>query len=144
MGFVYYDWDGWKKYYRRMHGIPEDGIRRIPFEGKKKERKIDWGTRAALTPDELRKYGIEASTDGPVMIPLEKAMAAAGDLFRGAKTIHAIRDGLETMSQGLKTETGELKNRREKGIPTAVMEMSGSSSGFSPVPPNQSQYAAVG
>ena len=38
MGFRSYTWDEWKRYYRKMHGLPEDGIKRIPFEGKKKER----------------------------------------------------------------------------------------------------------
>ena len=54
------------------------------------------------------------------MIPLEKAMAATSDLLNGAKTIYAIRDGLEVMSQGLKTEAGELKKRREEGVPAVV------------------------
>ena len=121
MGLINYTWDEWKKYYRKMHGLPEDGIRRIPFEGRKKERKIDWSARNPLSPDELKKYGIEASTEGPVMIPLEKAMAATSDLLNGAKTIYAIRDGLEVMSQGLKTEAGELKRRREEGVPAAVV-----------------------
>ena len=56
MGLINYTWDEWKKYYRRMHGLPEDGIRRIPFEGRKKERKIDWSARNPLSPDELKKY----------------------------------------------------------------------------------------
>ena len=45
MGLVYYTWDEWVKYYRKMHGLPEDGIKRIPFEGKRKERRIDWTAR---------------------------------------------------------------------------------------------------
>lgn len=49
MGFKNYTWEEWKRYYRKMHGLPEDGIKRIPFEGKKKERKIDWSTRFALS-----------------------------------------------------------------------------------------------
>ena len=38
MGLYNYTPDEWKRYYRKMHGIPEDGIKRIPFEGKRKER----------------------------------------------------------------------------------------------------------
>jgi uncharacterized protein (DUF4415 family) len=40
MGLKNYTWEEFKRYYRRMHGLPEDGIKRIPFEGKKKERQI--------------------------------------------------------------------------------------------------------
>lgn len=69
-----YTWEEWKKYYRKMHGLPEDGIKRIKFEGKRKERKIDWGPRSALSKDELAKFGITVSEEGPVMIPLDKAM----------------------------------------------------------------------
>ena len=53
MGFRNYTWEEWKKYYRKMHGLPEDGIKRIPFEGKKKERKIEWGARTPFSKDEL-------------------------------------------------------------------------------------------
>ena len=122
MGLKNYNWEQWKKYYRKMHGLPEDGIRRIPFEGKKKERQIDWNTRYALSTEEMAKYGIQMSKDGPVMIPLDKAMEAAGSLFQGAKTIHSIRDGLEVMKEGLVTETNNLKKRREEGPPGAVVQ----------------------
>lgn len=105
-----------------MHGLPEDGIKRIKFEGKRKERKIDWGTRSALSKDELAKYGIEMSKDGPVMIPLDKALEASKSILGQAKTIHSIRDGLEIMKQGLDTETQDLKKRREGGIPVAVVQ----------------------
>ena len=37
-GLKDYTWDEWKRYYRKMHGLPEDGIKRIPFEGKRKQR----------------------------------------------------------------------------------------------------------
>lgn len=37
-GLKDYTWEDWKKYYRKMHGLPEDGIKRIPFEGKRKQR----------------------------------------------------------------------------------------------------------
>lgn len=73
-GLKNYDWEEWKRYYRKMHGLPEDGIKRIPFEGKRKERQIDWSARYPMSVDELGKYGIEMSQDGPVMIPLDKAM----------------------------------------------------------------------
>ncbi len=105
-----------------MHGLPEDGIKRIPFEGKKKERKIDWNARYALSTDELKKYGIEFSQDGPVMIPLDKVMAAAADLLQGAKTIHSVRDGLELMKQGLDSETQKLKKQREEGTPIQMIQ----------------------
>ena len=109
-----------------MHGLPEDGIKRIPFEGKKKERKIDWEARFPLSSDELAKYGIQMSDEGPVMIPLDKAMAATSDLLQGAKTIYAIRDGLEVMRKGLESETNVLKKRREdEGYPTAVVGAGG-------------------
>ena len=74
MGLKFYSWEDWKKYYRKMHGIPEDGIKRIPFEGKKKERQVDWSPRKSLSIEELSKYGIQMAEDGPVMIPLDKAM----------------------------------------------------------------------
>ena len=32
-GLKNYDWESWKRYYRKMHGLPEDGIKRIPYEG---------------------------------------------------------------------------------------------------------------
>ena len=49
------------------------------------------------------------SEEGPVMIPLDKAMAAASDILKGAKTIYAVRDGLEVMRRGLDSETQNLK-----------------------------------
>ena len=123
-----------------MHGLPEDGIKRIPFEGKKKEREIDWSARYPMSPDELAKYGIEASEGGPVMIPLDKAMEAAKSILGGAKTIYAIRDGLEIMRQGLEVETGELKRRREGGMPVAAVQVGGGSDSEKtlPQPPAQS------
>ena len=59
-----------------MHGMPEDGIKRIKLDEsmQKKPREIDWSPRSALDKEELAKYGIEVSENGPVMIPLEKAM----------------------------------------------------------------------
>lgn len=142
MGLRVYTWDQWKRYYRKMHGLPEDGIKRIPFEGKKKERKIDWSTRSALSLDELAKYGIQVSEDGPVMIPLDKAMQAASDLLKGAKTIHSIRDGLEVMRKGLESETEVLKQRREGGVPTAVVgnETEVGPDITNPTPPDGSSY----
>lgn len=146
MGLKVYSWEQWKRYYRKMHGLPEDGIKRIPFEGKKKERKIDWSTRSALSIDELAKYGIKVSEDGPVMIPLDKAMQAASELLKGAKTIHSIRDGLEVMRKGLESETQTLKKRREQGVPTAVV--GGGSESIStltkPVPPGGGSYEEAG
>ena len=121
MGLKLYTWEEWKRYYRKMHGLPEDGIKRIPFEGKRKERKIDWNTRYALSTEELAKYGIQVSEDGPVMIPLEKAMEVSNSLLKGAKTIHSVRDGLEVMKEGLVQETQNLKKRREGGVPIAVV-----------------------
>ena len=73
-----------------------------------------------MSPDELAQYGIEVSEDGPVMIPLDKAMQAAGSLLTNAKTIYSVRDGLEVMRQGLKTETNKLKDQRKEGQPVAV------------------------
>ena len=105
MGLKNYTWEEWKPYYRKMHGLPEDGIKRIPFEGKKKERKVDWNPRKALSTEELGKYGIKMSEDGPVMIPLKQAMEVSNALLTGAKTIYSVRDGLELMRQGLVTET---------------------------------------
>lgn len=137
MGFKAYDWESWKRYYRKMHGMPEDGIQRIPFEGKRKERQIDWSPRKALSVEELAKYGIQMSEEGPVMIPLDKAMAAASELLKGAKTIHSIRDGLEVMRKGLDSETQRLKTRREEGVPIAVVKPEEDTQGptTAPVPP---------
>ena len=97
MGLRKYTWEEWKPYYRKMHGLPEDGIKRIPFEGKKKERKIDFNPRKALSTEELSKYGIKMSEDGPVMIPLKQAIEVSNALLTGAKTIYSVRDGLELM-----------------------------------------------
>lgn len=55
------------------------------------------------------------------MIPLDKAMKVANSLLSEAKSIYSIRDGLEVMSQGLKTETDKLKGVREGGVPAAVI-----------------------
>ena len=55
------------------------------------------------------------------MIPLDKAMKVANSLLSEAKSIYSIRDGLEVMSQGLKTETDKLKSVREGGVPAAVI-----------------------
>ena len=76
-----YTWSEWKKYYRKMHGLPEDGIKRIPLGVERKQRKIDWSARYPMSVDELAQYGIEMSEGGPVMIPLDKAMKAAGSLL---------------------------------------------------------------
>jgi hypothetical protein len=119
-GLLNYDWEEWKRYYRKMHGLPEDGIKRIPFEGKRKERQINWEARYPMSVEELAQYGIEMSEDGPVMIPLDKAMQAAGSLLQNAKTIYSVRDGLEIMRQGLKTETNRLKEQNKEGQPVAV------------------------
>jgi hypothetical protein len=145
-GLIDYTWENWKKYYRRMHGLPEDGIKRIPFEGKRRERKIDWSARYPMSVDELAQYGIEVSEEGPVMIPLDKAMKAASALLTGAKTIYSIRDGLEVMRQGLKTETNKLKEQNKNGQPVAVAEVGGGEGGesTSPTPPDQSGYSEVG
>lgn len=121
-GFYEYSWEEWKKHYRKMHGLPEDGIRRIPYEGKKKERDIDWSTRFALSPNEMKKYGIEMSKDGPIMIPMDKAIDAVNSILNEAKTIHSIRDGLEVMKMGLDSGTMELKKRRENGIPVGIVQ----------------------
>ena len=79
------------------------------------------------------------------MIPMDKAMQVANSLFQQAKSIYSIRDGLEVMSQGLKTETDNLKKRMENGMPGVVVQTGddGESSPV-PMPPNQSQYAQVG
>lgn len=145
MGLYNFTWDEWKRHYRKMHGLPEDGIKRIPFEGKRKERNINWDARFPLSPDELAKYGIEMSEEGPVMIPLDKAMEVASSLLQGAKTIYSIRDGLEVMRQGLVTETGNLKKRREEGVPVAVAQTGDNGEKQTePVLPPQSEYAQVG
>ena len=121
MGLKNYTWDEWKKYYRKMHGMPEDGIKRIPINAKKSERKIDWEERFPLSAKELGKYGIEVSKDGPVMIPLDKAMEITNALLQEAKTIYSVRDGLEVMRNGLDSETKNLKKRRDGGSPFAVV-----------------------
>jgi len=125
MGLKNYTWEEWKAYYRKMHGLPEDGIKRIPFEGKRKERNIDYGPRNALSAEELAKNGITMSNDGPVMIPLDKAMAVSNSLLQGAKTITTIRDGLEVMRQGLDSETDNLKKRNNNGPQVVVMQSGG-------------------
>lgn len=111
-GWRYYTWDEWKKYYRKMKGLPEDGLKRIKFEGKRKERKIDWGDRFALTPEELNKHGIQMSKTGPVMIPIQNALNISNELLKGAKSIYTIRDGLEVMRAGLDSETEKLSKRK--------------------------------
>ena len=141
-----YTWSEWKKYYRKMHGFPEDGIKRIPLGVERKQRKIDWSARYPMSVDELAQYGIEMSEGGPVMIPLDKAMKAAGSLLQGAKTIYAVRDGLEVMRQGLATETGKLRERNKNGMAGAVAVAGGDSGGeqTTPVPDANSGYADVG
>ena len=91
-----------------------------------------------MSPDELAQYGIEVSEDGPVMIPLDKAMAAAKSILAGAKTIYAVRDGLEVMRQGLAVETSELKKRREEGPGLVVASIGGQGGGntTSPLTPS--------
>lgn len=141
-GLKEYTWEEWKRYYRKMHGMPEDGIKRIPFEGKKKERVIDWGPRPALSADELSQFGIEISPNGPVMVSIDKAMAAASQLLQGAKTIHSIRDGLEVMKMGLQSETAKLKKKREEGMPAAVVKPNaGGGETSMPAPANPSNYS---
>lgn len=137
MGLKNYTWEQWKRYYRKMHGLPEDGIKRIPFEGKKKERQIDWSTRYPLSIEEMGKFGIEVSEDGPVMIPLDKAMEVANALLTGAKTVYSVRDGLEVMRKGLETESNKLKMQREGGQPVAVLQSTEEGAGetATPVPP---------
>ena len=141
-----YTWSEWKRYYRKMHGLPEDGIKRIPLGVERKQRKIDWSARYPMSVAELAQYGIEMSEGGPVMIPLDKAMKAAGSLLQGAKTIYAVRDGLEVMRQGLATETSKLKERNKGGMPVAVAQVGGDSGGeqTTPVPDANSGYADVG
>lgn len=145
-GLKDYTWENWKRYYRKMHGLPEDGIKRIPFEGKRKERQINWEARYPMSVEELAQYGIEMSEDGPVMIPLDKAMKAAGSLLQNAKTIYSVRDGLEIMRQGLKTETNRLKEQNKGGQPIAVAQVGGGdgSESTQPEAPDQSHYSDVG
>lgn len=59
-GLKDYTWEEWKPYYRKMHGLPADGIKRIPIgkDLQKKPRDIDWSTRGALSAEEMGKYGI--------------------------------------------------------------------------------------
>ena len=121
MGLKNYTWEEWKKYYRKMHGMPEDGIKRIPINAKKRERKIDWEERFPLSAKELGKYGIEVSKEGPVMIPIDKAMEITNALLQEAKTIYSVRDGLEVMRNGLDSETKNLQKRRDGGSPFAVV-----------------------
>ena len=109
MDFKNYTWEEWKRYYRKKNGHPEDGIKRIPFDGKRKERIIDWGPRRVFTKDEIAKYDIKMSKLGPIKIPIENAMRLAKELFDGAEQIHSIRDGLEAMRLGLSWATDDLK-----------------------------------
>lgn len=144
-GLKEYSWEEWQRYYRKKNGMPEDGIKRIPFEGKKKERNIDWGPRPALSQDELGQYGIEVSPNGPVMVSLDKAMQAAASLLQGAKQIHSIRDGLEVMKMGLDSETSKLKKQREEGVKAAVVKQSpDSGTATVPAPANPSNYSEPG
>ncbi len=145
MNLKFYTWDEWVKYYRKKNGMPENGIRKIPFKGARKKREIDWNTRYALATEEIEKYGIEMSKDGPVMIPLAKAMQAAGDLFKGAEYIHSIRDGLEVMRLGLDHETEKLKKDKQKPK-VAVAQTVGGDGGEAiyPIPANPSSYQEVG
>lgn len=139
MGLVEYTWEEWKRYYRKMHGLPEDGIRRIPYEGQRKERKVDWSKRPAYSLEELAKFGVTVSENGPVMIPMDKAMEMANAFIKGAKTIHSIRDGLEMMRVGLDGETKRLQGEREKGPPVAVMSTGGGDTSINqPTPPGNS------
>lgn len=127
MGLKFYTWEEWQKYYRKMKGLPEDGIKRIPFDVKKRpEHKVDWSERKALSFDELKKHGVERSTTGSIMIPLDKAMVVARSLFDGAKTMYTIRDGLEVMKEGLVDETANLRKKNKKGPNVAI--------GVQPVP----------
>lgn len=36
-GLYEYTWEDWKRYYRKMHGLPEDGIKRIPFKDENRK-----------------------------------------------------------------------------------------------------------
>ena len=74
-----------------------------------------------MSKAELEKYGIQMSNDGPVMIPLDKALEVSKAIMSEAKTIHSIRDGLEIMKSGLDTETQTLKKKREGGMPFALI-----------------------
>ena len=59
--------------------------------------------------------------------------------------MYAIRDGLEVIRQGLASETGNLKKRREEGVPVAVAQTGdGGEKQTEPVLPPQSEYAQVG
>lgn len=120
-GLKNYSWEEFKRYYRKMHGMPEDGIKRIPITAQKKPREIDWSKRYPLSVEELGKFGIHMSEDGPVMIPLDKAMEVANSLLKDAKTIYSIRDGLEVMKEGLDSETKTLKEKREGGMPVGII-----------------------
>ena len=82
---------------------------------------MDWSERFPLSLDEMAKFGIEVSEDGPVMIPLDKAMAAAKGLLAGAKTIYSVRDGLEAMRRGLDSETQKIRKLNKAGVPAAVI-----------------------
>ena len=115
MGFVNYSWEEWQKYYRRTHGMPEDGIKRIPLETIGKKRNVDMSPRSAFTSEEISKYGIKVSEDGPVMIPLKNAMEISSSILNGAKSIYSVRDGLEIMRKGLDAETQTMKQKRTVG-----------------------------
>ena len=107
MGLGNYDWPAWKRYYRKKNGMPENGIKVIDFtsDWKNKKRNIVFAERAALSVQEMANLKLEYSKDGPVMIPMARAMEVASTLFNGRKTIYSIRDGLEVMKMGLVTET---------------------------------------
>ena len=115
-GLRQYSWIEWKKYYRKMHGLPEDGIKRVPFNGKRKKRDIRWYSSRfnILDPAELKKYGLEY---GISSISLDTAYRAAGDLFKEAKTVHSVRDGLRVLSAGIRTERRNLARKRKEGYP---------------------------
>ena len=115
MGFVNYSWEEWQKYYRRTHGMPEDGIKRIPLETIGKKRNVDMSPRSAFTSEEISKYGIKVSEDGPVMIPLKNAMEISSSILNEAKSIYSVRDGLEIMRKGLDAETQTMKQKRTVG-----------------------------
>ena len=57
-GLRKYTWEEWQRYYRKMHGMPEDGIKRIPLGIERKQRKIDWSARSPMSVEELAQYGI--------------------------------------------------------------------------------------
>ena len=73
--------------------------------------------------DELKEIGIEKSEEGPVMIPIDKAMEFANSLLAGAKTIYSIRDGLEVMKLGLDSENEKIKKKVEEGATVNVGEI---------------------